>query len=655
MSKRLSVVVRCKDEMPYAERTFQALARSNVHVIVVDSGSKDGSREAASSAGFDVIDIVPSAYVPGRVLNDAMRRTDGDVVVFVNADAVPMTPHAVELLAEACRKGAAASYGRQVPRGNARTTTRRDLARAYPEDARGPRIGHFFSMAASAIRRDLWQVVPFDEDLRFSEDVDWTWRVRALGREVRYVPEAHFEHSHDYSMRSLWRRMHGEGEADGLIYRMGPPGLGRQFVVPLLGALARDARDGALWPRTFAERITAQTARIRGRARSWSRPRWIPKRPEPVACDAGFTLDGRPEAERFVADVIEQAAGLIARGLGSDLEALLLIGGYAAGEGSVEWKNGRPAIHNDLDLVAVVSTAQRARSLRARCAALSEEVSREVGCTVDVFPIPRQELQQPLGKLLWVDAATRGVRVVHGNREVVEPLRSLSARRVVSDEVGRLLMNRAVGLALSRLEFAAGREERTRAARHVAKAWLACGDALLIYLDQYGATADRRVAALEAIADVGAPWVAGLATGYAEAMAFRRGLSGAGIEGERLESACASIWPCFATLESYRLGEPIAALPQQYAMRRERRFRQLVDVSGAGKVVGGPGALLRRSVGWRQALYYPRDTLARAASLLAFGNLDDDTLRQARKLLGARDSSPHAVHQSLQRLTEVCA
>jgi rhamnosyltransferase len=73
-------------------------------------------------------------------------------------------------------------------------------------------------MAASAIRRADWEAAPFDETLRYSEDVDWTWRLRQRGRGVRYVPDAVAVHSHDYTLRQLARRHFGEGQAEAAIF-----------------------------------------------------------------------------------------------------------------------------------------------------------------------------------------------------------------------------------------------------------------------------------------------------------------------------------------------------------------------------------------------------------------------------------------------------
>ncbi|HEY2517452.1 MAG TPA: glycosyltransferase, partial [Polyangiaceae bacterium] len=262
-ASRLEVVVRCKNEMPWVSRTMAQLERLDADLLVIDSGSTDGSLEVVEKSRAQVVRITPESYVPGRVLNDAMKRTRGDVVAFVNADAIPLHDGAVEALAAACRAGAAASYGRQVARAQARTSTRIDYQRCFPDDPRGPGFGHFFSMAASAVRRDVWEAISFDERLRYSEDVDWTWRLKAMGLRVDYVPSAAFEHSHDYDLRAMYRRMYGEGTATPRIFRTGAPKVARGFLAPLAAQVARDAlKHGAL--SEVGLRVVAQVGRLRG-------------------------------------------------------------------------------------------------------------------------------------------------------------------------------------------------------------------------------------------------------------------------------------------------------------------------------------------------------------------------------------------------------
>jgi GT2 family glycosyltransferase len=275
MTPLIDVVVRCRNEMPHTRRTLIGLGRQRdprARVLFIDCGSLDGSREAACDAGVQqFVDLDPASYVPGTVLNLGMERTETSIVAFVNADAVPLADDALgnlvgPLLADLT---VAAAYGRQVPRCNARAVTRADHARVFgmgrPPDMRH---GPFFSMAASAIRRDVWEKLRFDETLRYSEDVDWARRTSALGWQIAYAPGAEFEHSHDYTLRAHFRRRLGEGTADNLVQRLTAPGVVRDLVVPLAGSLIRDLRAGALGPHGVLTRMAQASGYFAGRRRA---------------------------------------------------------------------------------------------------------------------------------------------------------------------------------------------------------------------------------------------------------------------------------------------------------------------------------------------------------------------------------------------------
>ena len=151
------------------------------------------------------------------------------------------------------------------------------IARADTERAFGPsaagrvRSGRFFSMAASMVRRSWWERLPFDEQIRYSEDVDWTRRAGALGARVEYVPQACFEHSHNYDLRAQFRRRRGEGAADTQIFGLGATSLLREGLRPLAGAILRDAREGRLAPYDLATRVAQTSGYLVGRARGFER------------------------------------------------------------------------------------------------------------------------------------------------------------------------------------------------------------------------------------------------------------------------------------------------------------------------------------------------------------------------------------------------
>jgi rhamnosyltransferase len=649
----IDVVVRCKNEMPHVERTLEALRRLPVRVLFVDSGSTDGSLERAERAGVKIVRIAPEAYVPGRVLNEAMRSTTSSIVAFVNADAIPLDDRAVGTLVDVCRSGAAAAYGRQVPRPDARAITRVDYARAFPADPAGAPFRHFFSMAASAIRREVWERLAFDDELRFSEDVDWTYRLRALGARVAYAPDARFEHSHDYDRAGLCRRMTGEGVANAAIFRLGPPHVWHDLLRPVAVQLGRDAVAGLRPWQSVALRWTAERARYAGRGRRVERR---PRKEAPAGdTTARFTRGGDPRDEALVGAVVDATVAGVERVLGDRAVATLLLGSFACGEGAMEITGGARAIHNDLDFVVAVEGRRSARALRGRCHALGEDLSRQLGATVDVWPVATEELDEPGGRLLWLDASVRGLRLLRGEEEVVHGLRGLSARTVVGGEIGRLLANRATGLALSRLAFDAGAVEDETAARHVAKGWLAVGDALLLWLDQYAVTSQGRLAELQSVRAIGADFVGVVAEGYAWACRFRADPAGSVVSASGIASACAAMWPAVAALEALRIGVPAIPQPSDYAEGRFRVFDELPDMRPAARLLGGPRAAVRGAVGWRQAFRSPRESLARASMVLAFADDRAEARRTAARVLGVRSGERDCLRSALVRLRGIAA
>jgi GT2 family glycosyltransferase len=274
MNDVIDVVVRCRNEMPQTARALSALATQTApraRVFFIDCGSTDGSREAAVQADAELYDLDPAAYVAGAVLNLGMEQTRSDVVAFVNADAIALHSDALAALVTPirCEPGVAATFGRQIARPDADKWTRLDYARAFPERAASAgRMGSFFSMAASAIRRDLWERMRFNPTLRCSEDVDWTQRAQLLGWRIRYVPEARFEHSHTYDLKGHYSRRCAEGTDAAFIFRLGPPSLVQDLARPIARNLLRDVKNGVFSPYGIVLRTAQAAGYYAGRRRA---------------------------------------------------------------------------------------------------------------------------------------------------------------------------------------------------------------------------------------------------------------------------------------------------------------------------------------------------------------------------------------------------
>ena len=247
MNHLVSILVRSKNDEPFIEATLRAIFDQECEipfeVICCDDGSTD--RTPQLLAGFPQVILLPrppEEYCPGRRLNYMVSKASGDLIVFNNADAVPQGQNWLQNLIAPLLVGTAdATYGNQLPRPNAQFLVRKDHLRAFGDGKTAAKWRFFFSLATAAIwRKDLVDN-PFDETIRYSEDVEWAYRSRIR---IAYVPEAKVEHSHNYTLAELRRRFYGEGQADAKIF--GPTPLWREIA----SAVCETLRDFAfLLPR----------------------------------------------------------------------------------------------------------------------------------------------------------------------------------------------------------------------------------------------------------------------------------------------------------------------------------------------------------------------------------------------------------------------
>ena len=121
--KAVSVVMRSFNEAPAIGDTIQQLFAQDfggeIELIVIDSGSSDGSVEIIQNARpAKFIQIPPGTYVPGVVLNRGAREASHDWIIYLNADATPVGNNWLSELLAPCvaNPGFGAAFSRQIPR-----------------------------------------------------------------------------------------------------------------------------------------------------------------------------------------------------------------------------------------------------------------------------------------------------------------------------------------------------------------------------------------------------------------------------------------------------------------------------------------------------------------------------------------------------------
>lgn len=221
----ISIILRVKDEMPWLKYTLRMLKvqeNQNFELICVDSGSTDGSWELLEEYNPEVLyQIAPEDYVPGRVLNAAIAHARGEYIVFNNADCIPQDRQWLDKLIQPLINDSqvVAVFANQIAREDAIPLVRKDYERAFGDGKISADWRHFFSLASSAVRKETILRYPFDNDIQYSEDIEWSWRMKALGFQICYVADAVVEHSHNYNLKQIKKRYQGEGRAEGYIYR----------------------------------------------------------------------------------------------------------------------------------------------------------------------------------------------------------------------------------------------------------------------------------------------------------------------------------------------------------------------------------------------------------------------------------------------------
>ena len=214
----VSIIKRSFNEAWALRESLPALAAQNYRnweLIVIDSGSTDGSVEVFRQfQPLRLVHIPHNEYNPARVMNNGMELASSKFGIFLNADATPQGSDWLGPLVTALLdQQVAAAFGRQIPRPDCRAVFAHDYERCFGSNRESAKWEHFFSMASSGIRKDIWAKRGFNERMQYSEDDEFTRWCRAQGYRVVYVPESVVMHSHNYTAAQTWKRSFGEGRA----------------------------------------------------------------------------------------------------------------------------------------------------------------------------------------------------------------------------------------------------------------------------------------------------------------------------------------------------------------------------------------------------------------------------------------------------------
>jgi rhamnosyltransferase len=221
-----SVIVRAMNKADTIERSLTRLLDQTVEheLIVIDSGSTDGTVDIARRYADHLVQIPREEFSYGRALNLGARLASAPVHFAVSAHCLIERRDWIErALAHYERPEVAATAGaRYLPDG-------RPLLEPFYQDAGtarvDPRWG--FSNHASSWRASVWERFPFDEDMASCEDREWSWRVLAAGHRIVFDPRLYVGTGHRRAggLAALYERTRREATELARKGHLGAPSL----------------------------------------------------------------------------------------------------------------------------------------------------------------------------------------------------------------------------------------------------------------------------------------------------------------------------------------------------------------------------------------------------------------------------------------------
>lgn len=220
----ISIIILTKNPSSRIKNVLLAVFNQKIddefEVIIIDSGTSDGSLDIEEVSQTRLIKISSSDFGHGKTRNFAVDFAKGEYVVMLVQDAIPVNDKWLYELIQPLKtdENVAGVYSRQIPYSDAGILEKSMLSINYPDAFQIRKNKErltvrdvFFSNVSSAMRKDLLLKFRFREDLIMSEDQAWAKDVIESGYTIVYNPESIVYHSHKYSLTKVFQRFFDSG------------------------------------------------------------------------------------------------------------------------------------------------------------------------------------------------------------------------------------------------------------------------------------------------------------------------------------------------------------------------------------------------------------------------------------------------------------
>lgn len=250
---KCTLVIRCNNEERHIGRLLHGVMQQTlreVEIVIVDSGSTDGTITVAERFPTRILSIKPEDFSFGHSLNAGCRAAKGEFIVIASGHVYPIYKDWLAKLLEPFKDPKVALvYGKQ--RGGKTTTfsEHQVFTKWYADRSNFKQDHPFCNNANAAIRRKLWKQLPYNEELTGLEDIDWAKRAMKSGYTITYVADAEVVHVHNETSLQTYNRYRREAIA---LKRISPDehfhfgDFLRLFLTNVISDYGQALRDGQL-------------------------------------------------------------------------------------------------------------------------------------------------------------------------------------------------------------------------------------------------------------------------------------------------------------------------------------------------------------------------------------------------------------------------